>query len=64
MVSFARCAAEAAAFGRSFPSFGGETPFLPPGEGGLPVVTFSDLFQYTLALIGLAALIIQLTKKK
>ena len=33
-------------------------------EGGDDMVTYAELFQYTLVLIGLVALFIQATKKK
>jgi len=34
------------------------------GKGGCPVVTYGELFQYTLVIIGIIALFIQANKKK
>ena len=40
--------------------------FLPPDlrKGGVLMVTYSDLFQYSLVIIGIIALFIQANKKK
>ena len=52
------------ALGRLSPFIRGRNTLVAPGKGGLPMVTFADLFQYTLTLLGMAALIFQLTKRK
>lgn len=53
-------------FSGGWPRFAGASHFFAPGlaKGGERMVTYAELFQYTLVLIGLAALIIQWTKKK
>ena len=34
------------------------------GKGGCPVVTYSDLFAYSLVIIGVIGLVIEVLKKK
>jgi hypothetical protein len=45
---------------------GGQLLLCPPitGEGGESMVTYSDLFQYTLVLIGLAGVIVAYLNNK
>ena len=53
-------------FSGGWPRFAEASHFFAPGlaKGGERMVTYAELFQYTLVLIGLVALIIQSTKKK
>ena len=53
-------------FSGGWPRFAGASHFFAPGlaKGGERMVTYAELFQYTLVLIGLAVLIFQGTKKK
>ena len=53
-------------FSGGWPRFAGASHFFAPGlaKRGEQMVTYAELFQYTLVLIGLAALIIQWTKKE
>ena len=49
------------------PPFTGGDPSLPPvpmRKGVVGMVTYDELFQFCLVLIGLAGLIIQIVKKK
>lgn len=52
--------------GRRFaPNFGGDTSRPRPlWKGVVDVVTYAELFQFCLVLIGVISLIIQITKKK
>ena len=53
------------AFRRLAPVFLGARTFCPQslGIGGDGVVTYAELFQYTLVIIGIVALVIQCGKK-
>lgn len=54
-------------FGGWPPSSGGEILLLPPHllqEGGGSMVTYAELFQYSLVIIGVIGLIVQIMKKK
>ena len=52
--------------GRRFaPNFGGDTSHPRPlRKGVVDVVTFDELFQFCLVLIGVISLVIQIVKKK
>ena len=56
----------ATSYGRRLaPPFGGD--FFAPSdfvEGGDAMVTYSELFSYSLVIIGVIGLVIQITKKK
>ena len=49
--------------GRRLALFYGGSFFAPDSKGGDDMVTYADLFQYTLVLIGIVALVIQAKKK-
>ena len=49
--------------GRRLALFYGGSFFAPNSKGGDDMVTYAELFQYTLVLIGIVALVIQATKK-
>ena len=53
----------AASNGRRLALFYGGSFFAPDSKGGDGMVTYADLFQYTLVLIGIVALVIQAKKK-
>ena len=53
----------AASNGRRLALFYGGSFFAPDSKGGDDMVTYAELFQYTLVLIGIVALIIQAKKK-
>ena len=49
---------------RLAPSDGGGILPLPIKGGGDTMVTYSDLFSYSLVIIGVIGLVLQITKKK
>ena len=67
MVSFARCAAEAAGAGRLTPIPAGVKFFPPPDKGvfrDMDFVTYSSLFQYSLVLVGITAIFLEWFSRK